>query len=232
MSPKSCNTTTVKGCASTVINLATSLRLVVMNEISILVLKTWNLKPGYQGKPYVDQSGKGIAQLPVGSSPGPPEIDDPKQGGQKPANLPSVNTGGLKSTLETLESNPDPPKTTQVTQSGQESAHLLNCKPKLTSYSETRQSPEDTSPNGHQIDANLAPSKIWTYAEVVACLKEVKTKPTINSANDHQQLSVFCPEWVVQLNYSSDIVNSGGGTKHCHFYLPERHNLDLPPSRL
>ncbi|KAJ9080488.1 hypothetical protein DSO57_1024413 [Entomophthora muscae] len=58
------------------------------------------------------------------------------------------------------------------------------------SYSETRQSPKDNSPNGHQIDANLEPPKIWTYAEVVACLKEVKTKPIINSANDHQQLPV------------------------------------------
>ncbi|KAJ9062259.1 hypothetical protein DSO57_1012705 [Entomophthora muscae] len=87
----------------------------VMNDISILVLKTWKLKPGSQGKPYVDQSGQGTAQLLVGSSPGPPEIDDPKQGERKPANLPSVNTGDSKSTLETLESNPNPPKTTQVT---------------------------------------------------------------------------------------------------------------------
>ncbi|KAJ9051489.1 hypothetical protein DSO57_1004226 [Entomophthora muscae] len=90
------------------------------------------------GKPYVDQSGQGTAQLLVGSSSGPPEIDDPKQGEQKPANLPSVNTGGLKSTLETLESNPDPPKTTQVTQSGQEPTHLSNCKSELMSYSEIR----------------------------------------------------------------------------------------------
>ncbi|KAJ9062379.1 hypothetical protein DSO57_1011516 [Entomophthora muscae] len=84
----------------------------VINDISILVLKTWKLKPGSQGKPYVDQSGQGTAQMLVGSSPGPPEIGDPRQGEQKPANLPSVNTGGLKSTLETLELNPDPPKTT------------------------------------------------------------------------------------------------------------------------
>ncbi|KAJ9048204.1 hypothetical protein DSO57_1037371 [Entomophthora muscae] len=174
------------------------------------------------GKPYVDQSGQGTAQLLVGSSPGSPEIDDPKQGEQKPANLPSVNTGGLKSTLETLKLNPDPPKTTQVTQSGWEPTHLLNCKPELTSYSKTLQSPEDNSPNGHQIDANLEPPKIQTYAEVVACLKEVKTKPTVNSANDHQQLPVFCPGWVVQFNYSDDIVNSGSGTKNCHFYLPEQ----------
>ncbi|KAJ9082912.1 hypothetical protein DSO57_1000214 [Entomophthora muscae] len=158
--------------------------------ISILVLKTWELKPRSQGKPYVDQSGQETAQLLVGSSPGPPEIDDPKQGEQKPANLPSINTGGP--------------------------AHLLNCKPELTSYSETRQSPKDNSPNGHQIDTNLAPPKIWTYAE------EVKTKPTFNSANDHQQLPVFRPEWVVQLNYSSDVVNSGGETKHYHFYSPEQ----------
>ncbi|KAJ9084676.1 hypothetical protein DSO57_1021825 [Entomophthora muscae] len=78
------------------------LRSFVMNDISILVLKTWELKPRSQRKPYVDQSGQETNQLPVGSNPGPPEIDDPKQGEQKPANLPSVNTGGLKSTLETL----------------------------------------------------------------------------------------------------------------------------------
>ncbi|KAJ9062892.1 hypothetical protein DSO57_1006015 [Entomophthora muscae] len=136
------------------------------------------------------------------------------------ANLPNANTGVLKPTLETLESNPDPPKTTQVTQSGQETAHLLNCKLELTSYSKTCQSPKVNSPNGYHIDANLEPPKIQTYAEVTACLKEVKMKPIFNSANDHQQLSAFCPEGVVQLNYSDDIVNSGGGTKHYHFYLP------------
>ncbi|KAJ9066738.1 hypothetical protein DSO57_1006665 [Entomophthora muscae] len=123
--------------------------ITVMNDISILVLKTWELKPGSQGKPYIDQSGQETAQLLVGSSPGPPEIDDLTQGEQKPANLPSINTGGLKSTFETLESNPDPPKTTQVTQSGWEPTHLFNCKPELTSYSEIRQSPKDNSPNGH-----------------------------------------------------------------------------------
>ncbi|KAJ9056348.1 hypothetical protein DSO57_1034118 [Entomophthora muscae] len=75
------------------------------------------------------------------------------------ANLPNANTRLLKPTLETLESNPDPPKTTQVTQSGRETAHLLNCKPKLTSYSETHQPPNDNSPNDRQIDANLEPPK-------------------------------------------------------------------------
>ncbi|KAJ9056036.1 hypothetical protein DSO57_1037210 [Entomophthora muscae] len=74
-------------------------------------------------------------------------------------NLPNTNTGVLKPTLETLGSNPNPPKTTQVTQSGQKTAHLLNCKPELTSYSETCQSPKDNSPNSHQIDANLEPPK-------------------------------------------------------------------------
>ncbi|KAJ9083598.1 hypothetical protein DSO57_1033073 [Entomophthora muscae] len=156
-----------------------------MNDISILVLKTWELKPGSHGKPYVDQSRQEIAQLLAGSSPGPPEIDDPKQGEQKPAKCQYW--------------------------SGWEPAHLLNCKPELRSYSETRQSPEDNSPNSHQIAANLVPPKILIYAEVVACLKEVKTKPTVNSANDHQHLPAFC-----------DVVNSGGGKKHCHFYSPEQ----------
>ncbi|KAJ9061201.1 hypothetical protein DSO57_1022879 [Entomophthora muscae] len=167
--------------------------LPVMIDISILVLKTWELKSGSQGKPYVNQNRQETAQLPVGSNPGPPEIDDPKQEEQKPANLPSVNNGGLKSTLETQESNPDPPKTTQVTQSGQEPTNLLNCKPELTSYSKTCQSPKDNSPNGHQITTNLAPPKIWTYVEVVACLKEVKTKPATNSSYNCQQLPVFPP---------------------------------------
>ncbi|KAJ9052681.1 hypothetical protein DSO57_1031914 [Entomophthora muscae] len=105
---------------------------------------------------------------------------------------------------------------------GYYTAHLLNCKPELTSYSKTHQSPKDNSLNGHQIAANLAPPKIQTYAEVVACLKEVKTKPTVNSSNDYQQLPVFRPEGVVQLNYSGDVVNSGGRTKHHHFYSPEQ----------
>ncbi|KAJ9086193.1 hypothetical protein DSO57_1006704 [Entomophthora muscae] len=81
--------------------------------------------------------------------------------------------------------------------------------------------PEENK-NGHQIDANLEPSKIQTYAEVVVCLKEVKTKPIVNPANDHQQLPSFHPEWVVQLNYSGDIVKNDSGTKHCHFYSPEQ----------
>ncbi|KAJ9085872.1 hypothetical protein DSO57_1009712 [Entomophthora muscae] len=194
----------------------------VFNDISILVLKTCKLKPGSQGKPYVDQSGQGTAQLLVGSSTGPPEIDDPKQGEQKPANLTSVNTGGLKSTLKTLELNPDPPKTTQVTKSGQEPAHLLNCKPNLTSYSETRQSPEDNSTNGHQIDANLEPSKIQTYAEVAAFLKEVKTKPIFNSANNYQLMPASSPEWVIQFDCSGDVVNSSGRTKHHLFCSSEQ----------
>ncbi|KAJ9081208.1 hypothetical protein DSO57_1017222 [Entomophthora muscae] len=159
-----------------------------------ICIENLKLKPRSQGKPYVDQSRQETSQLPVGSNPGPPEIDDPNQEEQKPANLPSVNTGGSKSTLETLESNPDPPKTTQDTQSGQKPTNLINCKPKLTSYSKTRQSPKDNSPNGHQIATNLVPPKIQNYAEVVAYLKEVKTKPTANSANDCQQLSVFRPE--------------------------------------
>ncbi|KAJ9069392.1 hypothetical protein DSO57_1018933 [Entomophthora muscae] len=93
---------------------------------------------------------------------------------------------------------------------------------KLMSYSETRQPPKENSPNGHQIDANLEPPKTQTYTEVAACLNEFRTKPIFNSANDHQQLPVFRPEGVVQLNYSGDIVNSGSGIKHCHFYLPEQ----------
>ncbi|KAJ9071662.1 hypothetical protein DSO57_1034816 [Entomophthora muscae] len=89
-------------------------------------------------------------------------------------------------------------------------------------YSKTCQSPKDNSLNGHQIDANLGPSKTQTYAEVAACLNEVKTKLIFNSSNDHHQLPAFCPERVVQLNYSGDIVNSGGGITHCHFYSPEQ----------
>ncbi|KAJ9063075.1 hypothetical protein DSO57_1004007 [Entomophthora muscae] len=141
----------------------------------------------------------------------------------EPPSLRNAWGGGLS-----LESNPDPPKTTRVTKSGQEPAHLLNCKTELASYSETCQSPKDNSLDGHQIGANLEPPKIWTYSEVAACLKEVKTKPIFNSANDHQQLPACLPERVVQLNYSGDIVNSGGGTKHYHFYSPEQVLLGSP----
>ncbi|KAJ9055238.1 hypothetical protein DSO57_1005938 [Entomophthora muscae] len=31
-----------------------------------------------------------------------------------------------------------------------------------------------------------------------------------------------CNKWLVQLNYSGDVVNSSSGTKHCHFYSPEQ----------
>ncbi|KAJ9074469.1 hypothetical protein DSO57_1006119, partial [Entomophthora muscae] len=68
----------------------------VINEISILVLKTWKLKSGSQGKPYVDQSRQKTAQLPVGSNPGLPEIVDPNQEEWKPANLPTCQVSILK----------------------------------------------------------------------------------------------------------------------------------------
>ncbi|KAJ9076657.1 hypothetical protein DSO57_1023985 [Entomophthora muscae] len=156
----------------------------VINEISILVLKTWKLKPGSQGKPYVEQSRQETAQLPVGSNPGPPEIDDPKQEEQKPAKRQywrfEINIGdpGIEP-----QSSKDYLSCTKWT-----GTHQL-----LMSYSETCQSPKDNSPNDPQIAANLVPPKIQNYAEVVACLKEVKTNPTDNSANDCQQLPVFRP---------------------------------------
>ncbi|KAJ9067347.1 hypothetical protein DSO57_1000259 [Entomophthora muscae] len=84
----------------------------VKNDISILVLKTWESNLGSQKKHCYDQGRQEPARLPVGPNPGPPEISCPNQEEQKTANLPSVNTGGSKSTLETLESNPDPPKAT------------------------------------------------------------------------------------------------------------------------
>ncbi|KAJ9071203.1 hypothetical protein DSO57_1039330, partial [Entomophthora muscae] len=108
------------------------------------------------------------------------------------------------------------------TQHGQEPTNSLSCKPKLLSYSENHQSPKDNSPNGHQIATNLVPPKIQTYAKLVAFLKEIKTKPIASSANDHQQLPVFCPEWAMQLASSGDMVNSSSKKKHCHFCSPEQ----------
>ncbi|KAJ9085367.1 hypothetical protein DSO57_1014786 [Entomophthora muscae] len=55
---------------------------------------------------------------------------------------------------------------------------------------ETCQTLKDNSLNGHQIAVNLVPSKIQTYAEVVACLKEVTTRPPARTANDHQLMPV------------------------------------------
>ncbi|KAJ9071484.1 hypothetical protein DSO57_1036471 [Entomophthora muscae] len=173
-------------------------RKCVMNDISILVLKTQELNPGSQ------------------------EADPTCQTSPGPANplkdrLDSVNYSAFR--WLTTE---DPSKITQVTQSGRGTARLLNCKPELTSYSETRQPPRDNSSNGHQIDANLEPPKTQTYAEIAACHKEVKIKPIFNLANGHQQLPVSRPEGVVQLDYSGDIVNSGGKTKCCLSNLPEQ----------
>ncbi|KAJ9051066.1 hypothetical protein DSO57_1008329 [Entomophthora muscae] len=168
-----------------------------MNDISILVLKTKESNPSSLKAELTLQDNPRPAK-PI--SHGLKLLNHPAnhqpatENSLNTANLPSANTGVLKP----------------------------NCKPKSTSYSETCQSPKDNSPNGHQIDANLEPPQIWTYSEVLTCLKEVKAKPIINSANDHQQLPAFHPEWVVQLNCSGDIVNCGGGMKHCHFCSPEQ----------
>ncbi|KAJ9066299.1 hypothetical protein DSO57_1010937 [Entomophthora muscae] len=179
----------------------------VMNDISILVLKTQELSPSSQKMDQTLQESPGPANLlshrlklmnysatrrpttenslnscqsaaklvPMKTHTDKGNVTWLTEVGKGPtANLPRANTGASESTLEALESNPDPPKTTQVTQSVQEPAHLLNYIPELTSHSKTHQSPKDNSPNGHQIDANLEPPKTQTYAEVVACLKEVK----------------------------------------------------------
>ncbi|KAJ9069104.1 hypothetical protein DSO57_1021889 [Entomophthora muscae] len=116
--------------------------------------------------------------------------------------------------LKTQELNPSSQKADQTLQTSPGPANQLNHRLKL--------SPKDNSPNGCQIDANLEPPKTQTYAEVAACLKEVKTKSIFNFTNDHQQHPVFRPEGIVQLNYSDDIVNSGSRKKCCHFYSPEQ----------
>ncbi|KAJ9087406.1 hypothetical protein DSO57_1033640 [Entomophthora muscae] len=117
---------------------------------------------------------------------------------------------------ETLELNPNPPKANQVAQDRQGPINSLSCKPELLNYSETCQILKDDSPNGQQIAFNL------TYAEVAACLKEVKTRPTTGPANDHQLPPVSSPEWAIQLTGSGDVVNSSGRTKHLHFCSPEQ----------
>ncbi|KAJ9063058.1 hypothetical protein DSO57_1003989 [Entomophthora muscae] len=169
----------------------------VMNDISILVLKTWGLNPGSQKEPCYNQDRQEPARLPVGLNPRPPEISCPNQEELKSANLTSVKTVGLKSTLGTPELKPDPPKATQVTQNRQKPANLLGWRPKLSNYPENHQTSKDNSPNGHQIAINHVQPKILTYAEVVACLKKVTTRPPASPANDHQHMPASSPEWVI-----------------------------------
>ncbi|KAJ9082304.1 hypothetical protein DSO57_1005754 [Entomophthora muscae] len=116
----------------------------------------------------------------------------------------------------------EPSNANQVTQDGQGPANLLSCKPELLNYSETHQTFEDDSPNGHQIAVNLVPSKTQTYTEVVACLKEVTARPPASPANDHQLMPVSSPEWLIQFDWSGDVVKSSGGTKYCHFCSSEQ----------
>ncbi|KAJ9088080.1 hypothetical protein DSO57_1026731 [Entomophthora muscae] len=181
--------------------------------------------PGSQKKSCYNQDRQESSRLPVGPNPGPPEISCPSQEEQKPANLPSVKTEGLESTLETPESNPDPPKATQVTQNGQKPANLLSCRPELSNYSKTYQTLKDNSPSKHQITINHVLPKTQTYAEVAACLKEVTTRPPAGPSDDHQLMPASSPEWVIQFDCSGDVVNSGGGTKHCHFCSSEQAQL-------
>ncbi|KAJ9081342.1 hypothetical protein DSO57_1015810 [Entomophthora muscae] len=84
----------------------------------------------------------------------------PKPGGMETCQPVKYQDWKFDTNIETPEFNTDPPKPNQVTQEEQGPTHLLNCKPKLTSYSKARQSPKDNSPNSHQIDANLEPPKI------------------------------------------------------------------------
>ncbi|KAJ9063530.1 hypothetical protein DSO57_1000108, partial [Entomophthora muscae] len=65
----------------------------VMNDISILVLKTWASNPGSHKKPCYDQGRQEPARLPVEPNPGPPEMPCPNQEEQEPVSLPSVETG-------------------------------------------------------------------------------------------------------------------------------------------
>ncbi|KAJ9052718.1 hypothetical protein DSO57_1031468 [Entomophthora muscae] len=191
----------------------------------INVLKTWESNHRSQKKPCDDQGRQKPARLSVGPNPEPPEISCPNQEEQEPANLPSVKTGSLKSTLESPESNPDPPKANKVTQGGQEPANLLSCIPKLFNYFKACQTLKDNSPNGHKIAFNLVPPKTQTYAEVVAFLKEVTTRPPASPANDHQLMPVSSPEWVIQFDCSGDVVNSSGRTKHYHFCSSEQEKI-------
>ncbi|KAJ9082649.1 hypothetical protein DSO57_1002595 [Entomophthora muscae] len=190
-----CDAPVRKGGGEAGTSMAHQMRGSFMNDISILVLKAQEINPGSQK-----------ADPTLQTSPGPA---NPLRDGLKLMNYSAFCRPTTK----------DPPKTTQVTQSGQGTANLLNCVLKLTSYSKTRQSPKDDSPNGHQIDANLEPPKTQIYAEVTACFKEVKTNPILNSANN---LPACCPEGVVQLDYSGDIVNSGSKTKCCLSNFPEQ----------
>ncbi|KAJ9072910.1 hypothetical protein DSO57_1022239 [Entomophthora muscae] len=57
----------------------------VMNDFSILVLKTWESNPGSQKKPCYGQDRQEPAQLPFGPNPGLSEISCPNQEERKPA---------------------------------------------------------------------------------------------------------------------------------------------------
>ncbi|KAJ9069610.1 hypothetical protein DSO57_1016771 [Entomophthora muscae] len=140
--------------------------LSVMNVISILVLKTWEFNPVSQKKPCDEQGRQEPARLPVGPNPGPSEMSFPNQEKQEHASLLSVKT------------NQTPPSKGYLSHlGGWEPANLLSYRPKLSNYSENHKTLKDDSPNRHQIADNLVPPKTQTYAEVIACLKEVTTKP-------------------------------------------------------
>ncbi|KAJ9060060.1 hypothetical protein DSO57_1034924 [Entomophthora muscae] len=169
----------------------------VMNDISILVLKTKESNPDPQKIPCTNQDRQGPTSLPFEPNPGPQEIPCPNQKGWEPTGLPEAKNESSIPALKTLESNPDPLKTNWITQDEQGPANLLSHRLKLLNYSATRQLVKGDSQNGHWIAANLVPLRTQTYAEAVACFKEVKTRPTTSPTNEHQLPTVSSPEWAI-----------------------------------
>ncbi|KAJ9080970.1 hypothetical protein DSO57_1019365 [Entomophthora muscae] len=102
---------------------------------------------------------------------------------------------------------------TCANQDGKGHTNLMGHRLELVNYPAACQLNKGDSPIIHQIAASLVPLMTQTYVKVVACLKEVKTRPDTGHVNEHQLLPAS--------SLPDDGVNNRGGTKHCTFCLPE-----------
>ncbi|KAJ9056149.1 hypothetical protein DSO57_1035977 [Entomophthora muscae] len=164
------------------------------NDILILVLKPSESNSGPLEMTCTNQYGQGPTSPPVESNPGPQKMPGANQDGQKPVSPLDINTEILILVLKTPESNPGHLKMTCFDQDGLGSANLLGHRLELVNYSATRRLDKEDSLNGHQIATSCVPLRTQTYAKVVACLKEFKTRPDTFTTNKHQLPPVPSPE--------------------------------------
>ncbi|KAJ9051262.1 hypothetical protein DSO57_1006184 [Entomophthora muscae] len=158
--------------------------------------------------------------LPPGLEPGLVSLAPLSHSASNQANSSVMNDISIL-VLKTQELNPSPLKADQTPQDGPGPADLLSHRLKLLSCPATCQPNTEDSPNGCQIATKPVPLETHTYTGNVVCLKEVGKRPATSPANKHQLLPVFCPEKVLQLANSDDMVNNGSKTKHCHFCSQE-----------